>query len=71
MSEFCLDCWNKIMDTKDTKRKFIMSRDLDLCEECGQWKHVIVAIKPRYLIKEWFDDWVFIWNERNNRERDK
>lgn len=35
MAEFCLECWNKIMDTKDSKRKFVMTRDLELCEECN------------------------------------
>ena len=45
MAEFCVDCWNKIMDTSDPKKKFILSRELDLCEECGNYRQVIVAIK--------------------------
>lgn len=74
MAEFCLDCWNKIMDTKDTKRKFVMSRDLELCEECGEWKSVIVAVKWRYIVKEWFEEWISVLRERKkqkNRARNK
>jgi len=53
MSEFCLDCWNKIMDTNDQPKKFVMSRKPDFCEECCQWKRVIVRVKMRYIIAEW------------------
>ena len=54
MAEFCLDCWNKIMGTDDPPKKYILSRDLDLCEECGEWKPVIIRGKRRYLAAEWF-----------------
>ncbi len=53
MAEFCVDCWNKIMDREDTPKKFHLSRDLELCEECGQWKPVIVSEKLRYRLAEW------------------
>ena len=56
MAEFCLECWNKIMETSDPEAKYIISRELDFCEECGEYKHVIVAIKRRYLIKEWLQE---------------
>lgn len=54
MAEFCLDCWNKIMGSNDSSRKYILSEDLDLCEECGEMKPVIVRIKWRYETVEWF-----------------
>lgn len=54
MAEFCLDCWNKIMETNDPKQKFILSREPDFCEECGQWKPVIVRVKLRFLILDCF-----------------
>jgi len=54
MAEFCLECWNKIMGTTDPPRKYILSIELDFCEECAQWKPVIIRVKKRYLIKEWF-----------------
>ena len=43
MAEFCLECWNRINETKDTEDKYIISDDLDLCEGCGELKHVVVA----------------------------
>ena len=52
MAEFCLDCWNRIMGINDSSDKYIISKDLDLCEGCGEYKHVIVRIKDRfYLLK--------------------
>ena len=53
MAAFCLDCWNKIMGTDD-KKFFILSRKPDFCEECQQWKPVIVRVKKRYLLSELF-----------------
>lgn len=43
MAEFCLECWNKINETNDSKWRYILSWDLELCEECGEYKHVIVT----------------------------
>ena len=54
MSEICLDCYNEIMGTNESKKMFLISKELDLCEECGQWKPVIIRARTRYLIKEWF-----------------
>lgn len=42
MAEFCLDCWNKINETNDPPRKYVISKHLDLCEGCGQMTHVIL-----------------------------
>ena len=43
MAEFCLDCWNKINETKDSKYRYVLSWEKDFCEECGQYKRVIVV----------------------------
>ena len=43
MAEFCLDCWNKINETHDSKWRYTFSWGKDLCEECGQYKRVIVV----------------------------
>ena len=56
MAEFCVDCWNKIMGTRDAPKKYIVSKDLDLCEECGQRKQVIVRYKRRYMVADWFHE---------------
>ena len=45
MAEFCLKCWNKINGTNHKEEYYIMSDDLDLCEGCGQWKHVVLVIR--------------------------
>ena len=48
MAEFCLECWNKINEDCDDKRKYILSKDLELCDGCGEWKNVIVAMRKGY-----------------------
>jgi len=45
MAEFCLDCWNKLNQSHFTEKEYILSDELDLCEECGQWKPVIVRVR--------------------------
>lgn len=50
MAEFCLECWNKINGTNDDKRKYILSKDLDLCEGCGELKPVIIVERKAYYI---------------------
>lgn len=46
MAEFCLDCWNKINESSDSKWRYALSRETDLCEECGEYKRVIVVERP-------------------------
>ncbi len=48
MAEFCLECWNRINKTNDDPKKYIISKDLDLCEGCGEWKNVIIYEKKAY-----------------------
>ncbi len=50
MAEFCLECWNKLNGTKYDKDKYIISKDLDLCEGCGEWKHIIIMARNAYKI---------------------
>lgn len=42
------------MDSNDPPEKYIISRELDLCEECGELKAVIIRMKRRYAASEWF-----------------
>lgn len=51
MAEFCLECWKKISQRREPRWKYVLSRELDLCEECGAWKRVIV--KERFTVP-WF-----------------
>ena len=48
MAEFCLDCWNKINGTKHSKRKYVLSKELDFCEGCGELKHVVIMERTGY-----------------------
>jgi len=50
MSEFCLECWNKLNETNDSERKYHLSWQKGLCEECGQRKRVIVSMRRCYII---------------------
>lgn len=42
MAEFCLKCWNEMNGTNDPPSKFMISKDLDVCEGCGKLTHVIL-----------------------------
>ena len=42
------------MGSKDPPGKYIMSKEADLCEECGELKPVIIRIKRRYAAAEQF-----------------
>ena len=43
MAEFCLDCWNKINETHNSKWRYVLSWNKELCEECGQYKRIIIV----------------------------
>lgn len=43
MAEFCLECLEKLDEKQYDPDEFVISDDLDLCEGCGQWKHVVVV----------------------------
>ena len=43
MSEICLKCWNKINGTEDGEGKYVLSRGLELCEDCGELKHIFIT----------------------------
>ncbi len=52
MAEMCFDCRNKINAYKLKKSQYIMSKDLDFCEECGEFKHVIVVERKYYYMRK-------------------
>lgn len=41
MAEFCLDCWNRMHHAHWTERDYILSKEYDLCEGCGEVRRVI------------------------------
>ena len=56
MKKFCLDCWNKLTGSEYSPLCFLFSKEPDFCEECGEWKPVIVCFKRRCRIVEWFHE---------------
>ena len=42
MAEFCLECWNKINESNHSKWRYVLSWNKELCEECGQYKKVVI-----------------------------
>lgn len=52
MAEICLDCMNKINGTNYDARKYILSDELELCEECGEWKKVIIVERNSYYLRK-------------------
>ena len=56
MAEFCLDCWNKLTGSEYSPQCFLFSKEADLCEECREWKPVIISFKGRYFVAEWLHE---------------
>lgn len=52
MAEFCLECWNKLNKTNDSAKEYIISKELSLCEECNEYKHVIVTKRKYYYMRK-------------------
>ena len=52
MAEICLDCLNKLNDCDDSPRKYIFSDELEFCEECGEYKRVIVVERKIYYYRK-------------------
>lgn len=50
MAEFCLECLNKMYGRNDSTKKYIISKEYDLCEGCGEWKNVVVAERKSYYL---------------------
>lgn len=67
VAEFCLDCWNEINGTDETKDKYVYSKELDLCEGCGEWKHVIVRERGLFDVFR-YDILGFFKNEKESHQ---
>lgn len=48
MSEICPDCLQKITGERNIRWKYVISSELDLCEECGEIRQVVV--RARFLL---------------------
>ena len=47
MAEFCLTCLNKVSGTSYTEADFLLSREPELCENCGKRVNVVVRRRLR------------------------
>ncbi len=54
MAEFCYECFNETFGTNFPKEKLKMSKELELCEGCAQYKHVVVKIGKSFF-EEFFE----------------
>ena len=54
MAEFCLDCWNKINETNDSPCRYVLSKEKELCECCGEYKQVLVIERLWSRIQKYF-----------------
>ena len=52
MAEFCYKCFKEILDADGEEKDVLISKELDLCEGCGETKPVVVRYKNFYLFKE-------------------
>jgi len=44
MAEFCIDCFKELLCNDYEDRQIIVSDDLNICEGCTEFKHVVVKI---------------------------
>ena len=45
MAEFCRSCYKKVLKENTTGKALVMSKDLELCEGCGAYRHVVVCLR--------------------------
>lgn len=48
MAEFCPKCVRKVFGVKKRDEDFVLSKELCFCEECCEWKHVVIEEKKEY-----------------------
>ena len=54
MAEFCLKCFQRYFNENAEKNELIISKDLDLCEGCADYKHVVIGYRRIPSIKKLF-----------------
>lgn len=71
MAEFCLDCWNRMNETNDPPKKYVISKELELCEGCGEWKPVIVKMRGGLSLRERIYVKLWLWNHKHEVKKYK
>ena len=69
MAEFCLECWNKINETNESKCRYVLSWDRDFCEECNLYKRVIVRERRWSCLQKDVKDVILYLRENRSKGR--
>ena len=51
MAEFCVDCWNEFCGTDLPACKFVLTREDELCEGCGEFKRTVIKEKNSCFVE--------------------
>ena len=68
MSEFCKDCYISICGGSEND-KIKLSKELDLCEGCGDYKRVVVSVRP--TLKSFILNWKEYFEYKKTHKTDK
>ena len=52
MAEFCPECLTRLNGTERAPLSYVLSRELDLCEGCGQWKRVVIRERNMVFLQK-------------------
>ncbi len=50
--EFCLECFRKINGPEYKKRKYVLTKELNFCEECGELKRTVFMERIYYYMRK-------------------
>ena len=68
VAEFCWECFNKINETKESKCRYILSWDKDLCEVCNLYKHVVVRERRWSCLQKDVKDLILYIREKRAKD---
>ena len=52
MAEFCFACLKKLEELQAKEHEFILSKEEELCENCMEYKQVVIKRKVNYQKEE-------------------
>ena len=52
MAEFCLECFRKINGSECEKHKYVLTKELNFCEECGELKNTVFMERKCYYLQK-------------------
>lgn len=59
MAEFCPECYKRMYGEMPKGMQMVVSKELDLCEACGEWKPVIVRFRREWNLWRVLDWWMW------------